>query len=100
MANNLNTNPIVIDTVGADVVLSSTPLCIKAITFTSTDVADQLVLANTDDVPCAIASIAVANETVHTTYTDAGYKTSGKGGTKVDLSASTLVGTFLALIYV
>ena len=99
MANSLTTNPIVIDTVAADVELSVRPMNIKAITFYSTDALDVLVLADVDNVPIAVASIDTAGGTVHQEYFE-GYKTDGKGHAKVDLSASTLAGTFLALIYV
>jgi hypothetical protein len=97
MANSLTTNPIVIDTVAADVTLSSQPLNIKAITFYSTDAADGIVLADVNDVPIAQAFCNGTNETVHLHW-DGGFRTGA--GAKVDLSASTLAGTFRALIYI
>jgi hypothetical protein len=96
MANSLTTNPIVIDTVAADVTLSSQPLTIKSLVFTSTDAADGIVLADKGDVPIAAAFCNGTNETVQLHFDN--FRT-GEGA-KVDLSASTLAGTFLALIYV
>ena len=63
MANKLSKNPIVLDTFGSDVVVSTTPLTLNGIEFYSGTATDKFCLTDKDG---DIAVKLIANESLHT----------------------------------
>lgn len=60
MANTLNTNPIVIDTVAADVVISTAPIRIRRVDFWANAAAGKVVLKDTLGNPVVIVGMIAA----------------------------------------
>ena len=60
MANNLKSNPIVIDTVAADVVISDTAIRIRRVDFWSNAAAGKIVLKDTRGNAVVIVGITAA----------------------------------------
>ena len=50
MANNINTNPILVDTFAGDVVLSTRPICMEGASFFSTTATDHVAVVDKNGV--------------------------------------------------
>lgn len=61
MANNLTTNPVFLDTVNADVTISTTPIKITEITIQDTTAGDTAVFIDSKGVECARVSVDIGS---------------------------------------
>ena len=59
MANNLNTNPVFLDTFTADVTIATGPIKIKEIVIQDTTAGDTATFIDSNDVECARVSVDI-----------------------------------------
>ena len=97
MANNLTTDPIVIDTFSVDVVISAIGLKVKSIIFTSDSVGDVFVLEDVNGVEIFRAKINSADASIVWTPSDGQWFNKG---VYLNVSRGTYTGTAKALIYI
>jgi len=62
MANDLNTNPIYLDTFSSNVSVSLKPLIVRAISFSGTGADDKLVLKDKNGVPIVHIKVPTAKD--------------------------------------
>lgn len=95
MANNLKTNPIVIDTFSADVTIWTGHIKVKTIVFWSTAADDKLVLEDKNGTPVVYLQLATAKDTKQINF--------GEGitfdGLVLDVSDGTYTSASKLLIY-
>ena len=65
MANSLYTNPIVIDTFGADVTIAAGQIVVTEITMMGATAADTVTFIDNDTVPCLKLSNDIGGATKH-----------------------------------
>ena len=96
MANNKNTNPIVLDTFTADYTIAEHTIPVKSVIFKSSNVDDELVLTGiAGGVEVLRLSVETANKTV--VWTPAAPVMFRR--LTLDVSEGTYVGTCKALIF-
>ena len=96
MANNLLTNPIVLDTFSSDVTIADKPIRIKSISFSSSSAADKLVLEDRKGVTNVYLQLPVAGSTQDWTPAEPVWF---QNGLICDVSDGAYVGTARLLIY-
>lgn len=90
MANNVKTNPMVVDNFGSDVVLSTRPILMKGASFFSTTATDHVTVVDKNGVECihllANQTLDVEADLNNPPYT-------------VDVSAGVFAGTCRFFVY-